>query len=107
MVNVSTGLTSGVQRGMVRARISWRFLRWSVCARDLDTCVSLYHKPLHQCTIVALANTEGQRPRLMNISGPVTRVTHDSLHSICYGFSMCYGVSLRYGVYSCYAAIVL
>ena len=40
---------------MVRARISWRFLRWSVGARDLDTRVSLYNKPLHQCVDTALA----------------------------------------------------
>ena len=55
MVNFSTDLTLGVHRGMVRARINWRFLIWSVIARDLDIYVSLNYKPLHQYADNALA----------------------------------------------------
>ena len=58
-VNFSTDLTLGVQRNMVRARINWRFLRWSVSARDLDTFVSLYDEHLHQCVETALATKQG------------------------------------------------
>ena len=54
-VNFSTVFTLGVWRNMVRARINWRFLRWSVSARDLDTYVSLNYKPLHQYADNALA----------------------------------------------------
>ena len=58
-VNFSTDLTLGVQRNMVRARINWRFLRWSVSARDLDTFVSLYDEHLHQCVETAPATKQG------------------------------------------------
>ena len=58
-VNFSTDLTLGVQRNMVRARINWRFLRWSVSARDLDTFVSLYDEHLHQYAETALATNQG------------------------------------------------
>ena len=58
-VNFSTNITSGVQRNMVRARINWRFLRWSVSARDLDTFVSLYDEHLHQYVETALATKQG------------------------------------------------
>ena len=58
-VNFSTDLTLGVQRNMVRARINWRFLRWSVSARDLDTFVSLCDEHLHQCAETALATKQG------------------------------------------------
>ena len=58
-VNFSTDLTLGVQRNMVRARINWRFLRWSVSARDLDTFVSLYDEHLHQCVETVLATKQG------------------------------------------------
>ena len=82
VVNFSSDLTSDVQRSMVRARINWIFLRWSFSARDLDTCVLLCDEPLYQCTIVALAIVEGQRPIVKDIRAPVTRVAQDSLHSI-------------------------
>ena len=55
MVNFSTDLTLGVHRSIVRARINWRFLRWSVISRDLDTYVSLNYKPLYQYADNALA----------------------------------------------------
>ena len=55
MVTFSTDLTFGVHRGMVRAKFNWRFLIWSVIARDLDTYVSLNYKPLHQYADNALA----------------------------------------------------
>ena len=58
-VNFSTDLTSGVQRNIVRGRINWRFLSWSVSARDLDTFVSLYDEHLHQCVETALATKQG------------------------------------------------
>ena len=57
-VNFSTDLTSGVQRNIVRGRINWRFLSWSVSARDLDTFVSLYDEHLHQCAETALATNQ-------------------------------------------------
>ena len=58
-VNFSTDLTSGVQRNIVRGRNNWRFLCWSVSARDLDTFVSLYDEHLHQCAETTLATNEG------------------------------------------------
>ena len=58
-VNFSTNITSGVQRNIVRARINWPFLCWSVSARDLDTFVSLYDEHLHQCAETALATKQG------------------------------------------------
>ena len=58
-VNFSTVFTLGVWRNMVRARINWRFLRWSVSARDLDTFVSLCDEHLHQCAETALATKQG------------------------------------------------
>ena len=58
-VDFSTELTLGVQRNMVRAITNWRFPRWSVSESDLDTYVSLYYKPLHQCADDALATVDG------------------------------------------------
>ena len=54
-VQFPNDLTLGVHRSIVRARINWRFLIWSVIARDLDTYVSLNYKPLHQYADNALA----------------------------------------------------
>ena len=58
-VQFPNDLTLGVHRSIVRARINWRFLRWSVISRDLDTYVSQYDKPLHQCVDTALATVKG------------------------------------------------